>query len=95
MIKLNLKEFANVFKGESPVIRRVHQSAEQIFLQMDEDVPVARVQITVLDEAGETLAQGEATRGADGCWQFAARSLGKIVIVQAWDLSGNMSKLML
>jgi hypothetical protein len=46
------------------------------------------VSVTILDEAGNTLEQGEAVHGIGANWELATDQRGR-VIVQAFDLAGN------
>jgi hypothetical protein len=44
--------------------------------------------VTVLDEEGKVMEQGEGVRGEADLWEFVSHTEGK-VIVEAWDLAGN------
>jgi hypothetical protein len=54
---------------------------------------VAKVRITILDEQGQRLEQGEAVQVNDAWWELetAAPTEGKVT-VEAFDLAGNSTK---
>jgi hypothetical protein len=54
---------------------------------------VAKVRITILDEQGQRLEQGEAVQVNDAWWELetAAPTEGKVT-VEAFDLAGNCTK---
>ena len=52
---------------------------------------VAKVRVTIFDEEGNTLEQGDAARVYDAWWEFKTRTKGNI-LVEAWDLAGNVTK---
>jgi len=57
-------------------------------------VQVAKVLVTILNEQGETLAQGEAVSAMNDAWweyEITVQTAGK-VIVEAFDLAGNCTK---
>lgn len=79
-----------------PVIHEVSQQAGLIRVNVTDNVQVAKVLVTILDNErseGQTLEQGEAARVNDSWWEFetAAPIEGK-VIVEAFDLAGNCTK---
>ena len=77
----------------APVIHEVSRQAACIRVNATDNVQVAKVLITILNEQGETLEQGEAVQANDLWWEFetAAPIEGKI-IVEAFDLAGNRTK---
>jgi len=77
----------------APVIHEVQRQGGRIRVKATDNVQVARVQITILGKAGQTLEQGEATAAKNDWWEFktTVRSAGK-VIVEAFDLAGNCTK---
>jgi hypothetical protein len=64
-------------------------------VEASDDVLVTRVQITVLDDEGRALEAGEAVRKEGDWWEFASRAKGKTIVAEAWDLPGNLTKLVL
>ena len=75
-----------------PVIRRVQCSHERILIEVSDHVLMSRVEVTVLDEAGNIAEQGEALRGDSNRWEYIPRTLGMMVTVRAWDLAGNVCR---
>lgn len=78
----------------APVIHEVSQQAGRIRVNATDNVQVAKVLVTILNERGETLEQGEAASAInDPWWEFetAVPTDGKI-IVEAFDLAGNCTK---
>jgi hypothetical protein len=64
-------------------------------LEATDDVLVTPVQITVLDGEGCVLETGQAVRVEGDWWESASPAHGKTVIAEAWDLPGNVTKLVL
>jgi hypothetical protein len=56
-----------------------------------DDVMVTRVRISVLDEAGQCLEQGEAKLVMGVWWDYQTANKGQIR-VEAWDLAGNVTR---
>jgi hypothetical protein len=73
----------------------LHPEGGRIWVDASDDVRVTKVQVTVLDDESRVLETGNAVQGEDGWWQFAPRAQGKTVIAEAWDLPGNVTKLVL
>jgi hypothetical protein len=71
------------------------RSAWQILVEASDDVRVTKVRVTVLDAESRVLETGEAVRDEGDWWEFASRAEGKTVIAEAWDLPGNVTKLVL
>jgi len=76
-----------------PVIHEVSRQGRRIRVHATDNVQVARVLITILDEQGQALEQGEATCVHDHWWEFetTAPNEGKVA-VEAFDLAGNCTK---
>ena len=74
-----------------PVIHNVHQQNGIIRVEAADNVMVARVHVTILDEAGKVLEQGEAVLIKDKLWEYLTVTTGK-VIVEAWDLAGHTAR---
>lgn len=64
-------------------------------MDASDDVRVTKVRVTVLDDESRVRETGDAIRDEDSWWQFASRAPGKTVIAEAWDLPGNVTKLVL
>jgi hypothetical protein len=80
-----------------PVIHRLEFQEGCLRIQASDDVLVARVLITVLDDTGQVLEQGPAVRlepakaGALQWWEYAPETTGKI-LAEAFDLPGNPTR---
>lgn len=80
-----------------PEIHRIERKKGCIRVQATDNVLVARVRVTVLDEGGKILEAGECVKAKGrasgaGWWEFASEAQGKTVIAEAWDLPGNVTK---
>ena len=84
--------FALSDRLNAPEIHAVEKKDGCIRVQATDNVLVARVHVTVLDEQGGTLEAGEATKSESDWWEFASEAQGKTVIAEAWDLPGNVTK---
>jgi hypothetical protein len=56
-----------------------------------DDVMVTRVRVSVLDETGQCLEQGEAELVMGVWWDYQTANKGQIR-VEAWDLAGNVTR---
>jgi hypothetical protein len=74
-----------------PVIRGMDIDDDKIRVSAYDDVMVTRVRISVLDEAGQCLEQGEAELVMDVWWDYQTAHKGQ-VRVEAWDLAGNVTR---
>jgi len=76
-----------------PLIHAVAQQAGRIRVNATDNVQVAKVRITILNEGGQTLEQGEAAKVNEAWWELetAVSTDGK-VIVEAFDPAGNVTK---
>jgi hypothetical protein len=79
----------------APEIGCIAQQDGRILVDASDDVRVTKVQVTVLDDENRVLETGEAVRDEEDWWEFASRAEGKTVIAEAWDLPGNVTKLVL
>jgi hypothetical protein len=73
-----------------PEIQRIEQKKGRIRVQATDDVMVARVRVTVLDDVGQVLETGEATRKRGNWWEFASQAQGTKIVTEAWDLPGHV-----
>ena len=74
-----------------PVIHSVERVDSFLDIQASDDVKVARVMVTIFDEAGNVLEQGEATQIDEEYWRYDLQHEGR-VLVEAWDLPGNVTR---
>jgi len=72
-----------------PVIQGVKWDGSVVMIHATDDVRVAGVRVTILDEAGMALEQGEALPAQGDTWRYQARQTG-IAQVEVWDLAGNV-----
>jgi hypothetical protein len=75
-----------------PEIQRVERRKGRILVKATDNVMVARVQVSVLDEKGRVLETGEASRGERDWWRFSPQAQGTSVVAEAWDLPGHKTK---
>jgi hypothetical protein len=75
----------------APVIHGVTWQDGRIRVEVTDNVQVASVRITVLDEQGQTQAEGQAVLVKDALWEYETSTEGK-VIVEAVDLAGNRTR---
>lgn len=86
-----MKNAYNVAMGDwfnPPVIHRLGRYGAAVRIWATDDVQVAGVSVSVLDENGEVLEQGEAVQGRGDWWEYSPSAAGKVV-VEARDLPGN------
>jgi hypothetical protein len=74
-----------------PVIHRIEWNDGKIRVRAHDDVMVTRVTVTILDEAGQCLEQGEAELWMGVWWDYNATNKG-LIRVEAWDLAGNVTR---
>lgn len=79
----------------APEIGCISWHEGRILVDARDNVRVTRVRVTVLDAERRVLETGEAVRDEQDWWEFACRADGKTVIAEAWDLPGNVTKLVL
>ena len=75
----------------APVIHAITQQDGRIWVEVTDNVQVAKVLITIVDKQGQTQAHGQAVRVKDARWEFETSTEGK-VIVEAFDLAGNVTR---
>ena len=76
-----------------PVIHRIERGESCIRVEASDNIGVTRVQVTLLGEDGAMLEKGEALRQEGDWWGYASQAQGQTVIAEAWDLPGNVTKL--
>ena len=74
-----------------PMIHRVKWVGPVVQIHATDDVKVAGVRVTILDEAGHVVEQGEAIQAGGEIWRYQAQQAGS-VLVEAWDLARNVTR---
>jgi hypothetical protein len=78
----------------APVIHQVVCTDGRIFVQARDNVMVTKVEVTLLDEHGGILEQGEALPAENDWWEYLPSQLGRAITAitaAAWDLTGNVT----
>jgi hypothetical protein len=75
----------------SPVIHEVTLQDGHVRVEATDNVLVTRVVITITDEQGNTLEQGEAALVSENAWEYRTATPGNL-LVAAFDLAGNVTK---
>ena len=76
----------------APVIHEVSRRSSCIRIDASDNVHVAKVRVTISDEEGNILEQGDAAPTfGNAWWEFATRTRGTI-LVEVWDLAGNVTQ---
>src|SRR5215212_7957908 len=57
-----------------PVIQRVERQEDRILVEATDNILVARVRVSVLDQEGRVLEAGEAVKGEGNCWEFTPQA---------------------
>ncbi len=78
-----------------PVIQRVERRGKHIRVEATDNIQVARVRVTLLDEEGKVLEKGECTKGKGNWWTFTPSATGHTIVAEAWDLPRNVTKFVL
>ena len=77
----------------APIIHEVIRRRDSIFVDATDNVLVTRVVITISNEEGQILAQGEADLVDDAWWEYEISApAGAGIIVEAFDLAGNVTR---
>jgi len=71
-----------------PVIHAVRRRGEVIEVEATDNVAVAKVLVSVLDEEGNAVEQGEAVLQENQVWGYRTSVVGRIR-VEVWDFAGN------
>lgn len=72
----------------APVIHSITQEGAVVRVQASDNVMVSKVVVTILDEQGKVLEQGEGIKGTGDSWECTLQQDGK-VFVEVWDMAGN------
>ncbi len=75
-----------------PEIHRVERREGCILVEATDNIMVAKVRVTIRDEAGKILEYGDAVRGEADWWEYPTQAEGKKIIAEAWDLADNRVK---
>jgi len=75
-----------------PVIHRIEQREGRILVEATDNIMVAKVHVTILDEEGKIAEMGDAIRQEGNWWEFAAHTEGKTIKAEAWDLPGHVTR---
>ena len=78
---------------QAPEIHCIERGEGCIRVQATDNILVTKVCVTVLDEQGTVLEQGEAIRTEGDWWEFSPQAKGSKIVAQAWDLANNKAKL--
>lgn len=78
----------------SPVIHCVERRGATVYIQVTDDICVTGVKVRVLDEEGVVVEKGEGVRGEGDWWEYVASAECKVV-VEARDLAGNVSEVLI
>jgi hypothetical protein len=82
--------FSDPFHG--PVIHNVSRRSRCIRIDANDNVHVAKVRVTIFDEVGKALEQGDAARTFGNAWsEFETKAKGT-TLVEVWDLAGNVAR---
>ena len=75
----------------APVVSYIDWRDGHIRAQARDDVMVTKVTVTVLNETGQLLEQGNAELHHGVWWEYQAFHDG-MIRVEAWDLAGNVTR---
>ncbi len=74
-----------------PVIHDIQRQGKHIQVHATDNILVVKVHISILDEQGKMLEQGEAVTQDGHWWDYTANAEGQIK-VEVWDAAGNVVK---
>ena len=75
----------------APVIHEVSRRSGCIRIDASDNVHVAKVRVTISDEEGNLLEQGDAAQTSGNAWWEFATSTRGTILVEVWDLAGNVT----
>jgi hypothetical protein len=76
-----------------PVIHEVARYPARLRIDASDNVLVAKVVVTISDEGGQTLEQGEAALVNGAWWEYATTAPDQArILVEAFDLAGNVTR---
>ena len=74
-----------------PVIHKIERKDGRVRVQASDNVMVVKVVITVLDDEGKVVEKKDAGKIEGDWWEVELIGDGKVV-VEAWDLAGNVGR---
>lgn len=80
---------------EAPVIHCIEPREDCVRIQASDNVLVANVHVSILDESGTILETGEAVRAEDDWWEYPVHATGKTIQAEARDLPGHTTNMSL
>ena len=83
--------FADCMKP--PVIHSIERRDHCIRVHATDNILVTRVQVSVLDDSGNTLESGDATRSDGDWWEYTPGVEGRRILAKAFDLPRNSARL--
>ncbi len=78
-----------------PVIHCIEKKAGCIRVKVTDNLLVSRVRVSVLDENGRVLERGDAVKRRGDWWNYTPQVEGKVIRAEAWDLPGQVTRLVL
>jgi hypothetical protein len=75
-----------------PIIHQVQRRDGRIVVEASDNVIVTKVVITIMDDEGKVLDEGEGVRQKGDWWEYVPNIAGKRITAQAWDLAGHVTK---
>ena len=75
-----------------PEIHCVERREGCIRVEATDNILVARVSVTVLNEENKVIETGDAVRQEGDWWEFISYTEGKTIKAQAWDLARNVTE---
>jgi hypothetical protein len=76
---------------QAPVVHRVERRLERIDIYASDNVQVTKIYVTIRNEQGITLEQGQAAPVCGEHWAYQTEVPGS-VLVEAFDLAGNVTR---
>lgn len=75
-----------------PEIHEVQRQNGWIHIKATDNVRVAKVRVTIIDDQGQIAEQGDADLHNNQLWKYPTHVQGTTIQVEAWDLAGNLAK---
>ena len=74
------------------MIHSIERTEDRVHVHATDNVLVAKVVVSILDEEGNVVEKAEGIKGEGDWWEVVCATEGKIV-AEAWDLAGNRVKM--
>lgn len=74
-----------------PVIHNIERVEGAVRVRASDNVMVTKVEVIILDEAGNVLVKGLAAQIEKDVWEYVSEVEGRVV-AKAWDLAGNVTE---